>query len=65
MLRGVLTGEPGPRRDIVMMNAAPAIVAGRLASTLEEAFVRAKESIDSGAALDKLEQLIRISNDTG
>ncbi len=65
MLRGVLTGEPGPRRDIVMMNAAPAIVAGRLASTLEEAFERAKESIDSGAALDKLEQLIRISNDTG
>ena len=65
MLRGVLSGEPGPRRDIVLLNAAPAIVAGGAAATLKEGFERAVEALDSGVALGKLEQLIRMSNDTG
>ncbi len=69
ILRRVLSGEKGPCRDIVLMNAAPAIVAGMGASDLAGGFARAIESLDSGAALAKLEALIRfttaISGDSG
>ena len=61
--REILSGE---RRDgaraIVVMNAAAAIVAGEKADTLEEAVVLANESLDSGAALEKLNLLIEASN---
>lgn len=53
----VLEGEPGPAREIVMLNAAAAIAAGGLAETLMEAMPLAAESLDSGAALAKLRQL--------
>ena len=61
LLRRVLEGEKGPRRDIVLMNAAAAIMAGGKAETMEEGIKLAKEAIDSGMALAKLEGLIRIS----
>jgi len=58
LIRAILTGEPGPRRDIVIANAAAALVAaGRAADFLEGARIAA-ESIDSGAALNKLHALI-------
>lgn len=53
----VLSGEKGPRRDIVLLNAAAAIVAGGKAKTLKEGVKLAGESIDSGAAKEKLESL--------
>ena len=53
----VLRGESGPRRDVVVLNAAAAIVAGGAATTWEEAVRVAEESIDSGAALRKVEEL--------
>jgi anthranilate phosphoribosyltransferase len=65
ILRAVLAGETGPHRDVVLLNAAPAIVAGRGAETIAEGIERARESIDSGAARHKLSELIRISHDTG
>ncbi len=58
IVREVLGGAPGPRRDIVVLNAAAAIVAGGLANGLEEGLVLARRAIDSGEALRKLEQLI-------
>lgn len=62
ILRGVLTGTlKGGPRAAVMLNAAAAIVAGERADTLERGLALAEESIDSGAALDKLETLIRES----
>ena len=61
LLRRVLEGEKGPRRDIVLMNAAAAIVAGDRAANLEEGIEIAKEAIDSRKALEKLEGLIGIS----
>lgn len=64
LLLEVLEGKPGPRRDVVLLNAAPAIVAGERAETIEEGMLRAVESVDSGAALNKLEQLIRLSHDS-
>ncbi|MGH9681010.1 MAG: anthranilate phosphoribosyltransferase [Candidatus Acidiferrales bacterium] len=57
LIRAVLSGERGPRRDIVVANAAAAIVAsGRAADFLEGARLAA-DSIDSGKAREKLEAL--------
>jgi anthranilate phosphoribosyltransferase len=53
----ILKGEKGPKRDIVLFNAAPALVACGKASTLQEAVKLAGAVIDSGAAWDKLESL--------
>lgn len=60
--RAVLEGKKGVHRDIVVLNAAFAITAAGLAETPLDAILLAKESIDSGAALDKLNKLILISN---
>jgi len=53
----ILAGEPGPKRDIVLVNAAAGLVAGGLAADLREGMRLAAESIDSGAALRKLASL--------
>jgi anthranilate phosphoribosyltransferase len=61
-LRGVLEGELGPFRDVVLMNAGAALmVAGRAALT-QDAAKLARESIDSGRALKALERLVEVSN---
>jgi anthranilate phosphoribosyltransferase len=60
--RAVLSGEDrGPRRNIVLLNAAAALLVGGVASDLQEGVARAAESIDSGAALGKLDGLITFS----
>ncbi len=61
ILRGVLAGSPGPRRDVVLMNAAAALVAGDRVETLQSGVSLSREIIDSGRAIAKLEQLIKIS----
>lgn len=60
--RAILEGEEGPKRDIVVLNAAAAILAGGKAKDFEEAIAAAEESIDSGAALRKLEALVELTN---
>ena len=62
LLRAVLEGEKGPRCDVVLLNAAPAMVACGLAADLKEGVGRAADAIDSGAALKKLESLIAFTN---
>lgn len=64
LLREVLQGKPGPHRDVVLYNAAPAIMAGEAAKDWVEGLNLARASIDSGAALEKLEALIRDSHDS-
>lgn len=60
--RAVLSGEKGPRRDAAVLNAAAAVyIAGR-AVDIAEGVMLAEEAIDSGRALEKLEQFIRLSN---
>jgi anthranilate phosphoribosyltransferase len=60
----ILSGEKGPRRDIVLVNASAAlVVAGRAADFLEGMSIAA-DSIDSGAAQAKLEQLAAFTNRT-
>ena len=62
ILRGVLSGESdGAKRDVVLLNAAAAIVAGGLTSDLAEGIEVARESLGSGAALVKLDGLIDLS----
>jgi anthranilate phosphoribosyltransferase len=56
--KDILEGRKGPKRDIVCLNAAPAMVAGQKARTLKEGFRLAQQVIDSGAAAQKLERLI-------
>jgi anthranilate phosphoribosyltransferase len=56
----ILRGERGAARDIVVMNAALALVAADKASDFREGVMRAEESIDSGAARGKLTQLREI-----
>ncbi len=62
MLLGVLDGLPGPARDIVVLNAGAAIYAADRAATLGEGVEMAHAAIDSGAARDKLRQLVGFSN---
>ncbi|MFC2022104.1 anthranilate phosphoribosyltransferase, partial [Chloroflexota bacterium] len=61
LLRSVLAGTLGPRRDVVLMNAAAALMAGDKVETLQQGVALAGEVIDSGRALAKLDQLIRFS----
>lgn len=62
VINGVLAGEPGPARDIVLLNAGAAIYVAGLADTLAAGIARAAEVIDSGAAAGKLEALVSFSN---
>jgi anthranilate phosphoribosyltransferase len=55
--RGVLAGDPGPHRDLVLLNAAAALYVAGLAADLEEGVWKAAEAIDSGAAAKVLERL--------
>lgn len=64
MIRALLAGEQGPRRDIVLLNAAAAIVAGGRAADLREGIAVAARSIDDGAAAKKLDDLVRASQAT-
>ncbi len=61
IIRAVLDGEGGPRRDIVLMNAGAALVAGARARDLKEGVAVAAQSIDSRAARGKLDALVALS----
>jgi anthranilate phosphoribosyltransferase len=71
ILRSILEGEKSPRRDAVVINAAAGIVVGKQTKNpsglpaLKEGAGIAEEAIDSGRALDKLEQLIKLSQSYG
>jgi anthranilate phosphoribosyltransferase len=65
VLRRILDGERGPQRDVVVMNAAAALLAGDRASDLKEGARLAEAAIDSGQAKEKLEGLIRLSQRLG
>ncbi len=62
IILSILGGRRGPKRDVVLLNAGTTIVAAGGAETIAEGIEIAAESIDSGRALEKLEQLRRLSN---
>lgn len=59
ILRGVLDGETGARRDVVLVNAAAALQVAGEVEELEEGLVMARKSIDSGEARRRLERLVQ------
>jgi anthranilate phosphoribosyltransferase len=60
--RSILQGQKGAKRDIVCLNAAPVMVVGKKANTLQDGFRLAQRTIDSGAAAEKLDRLIEFTN---
>lgn len=62
IIRDVLDGTLSPKRDVVLMNAAAALVAAGCGDTIHHAIPAAAESIDSGAAKAKLEALVEFTN---
>jgi len=61
MLRGVLDGQPGAARDIVLMNAGVALYTAGVSPTVKAGIERARAALDSGAARAKLEQVVAFS----
>jgi anthranilate phosphoribosyltransferase len=62
ILRAILAGEQGPRRDVVCLNAAAALWVTDAAASLEEGLAQARASLDSGAARAKLDALVIATN---
>ncbi len=62
ILKDALQGKKGPKRQIVLINAAACLAAAGLAEDLKEGIKIAEDSIDSGKAKEKLEQLIAFTN---
>ena len=60
-VRRVMGGEHGPHRNIVVLNAAAALVVAGAASSLEDGLVLAANSIDSGAAASTLQRFVDVS----
>ncbi|HTP63830.1 MAG TPA: anthranilate phosphoribosyltransferase [Geobacteraceae bacterium] len=63
IVREVLTGGKGPKRDVVLVNAAFGLAAAGKAATLTEGMAMAAEAIDSGRALTQMEMLARLTNE--
>jgi anthranilate phosphoribosyltransferase len=61
-LRAVLGGEPGPYRDVAMVNAAAALVVAGRAANLAGGMDIAAKSIESGEAMGRLDRLVSVSN---
>jgi anthranilate phosphoribosyltransferase len=61
-LQGVLDGKPSAFRDVALLNAAAALIVGGKVKDLKEGVALGQQSLDSGAALQKLKQLVAISN---
>jgi anthranilate phosphoribosyltransferase len=61
IIRAIFAGERGPKRDIVLMNAAAALVAGARARDLKEGVELGAQAIDRGAAREKLDRLIALT----
>jgi anthranilate phosphoribosyltransferase len=58
IIRRILDGERGPKRDVVLLNAGAAIAAGGKAAAIKDGIGLAEESIDRGAAREKLVRLV-------
>jgi anthranilate phosphoribosyltransferase len=61
-LRNVLTGKPSAYRDVALLNAAAALVVAGRARDLKEGLALGIQSIDGGAAAERLKRLVEVSN---
>jgi anthranilate phosphoribosyltransferase len=60
-IRGVLKGDGGPRRDIVLLNAAAGLVAAGIADDMSSGLEQAAAAVDSGDATGTMELLVETS----
>ena len=58
----ILSGAKGPKRDVVLLNAAAALLASDKSKDYKDALEMAEHSIDSGNALSKLEDMKKFTN---
>jgi anthranilate phosphoribosyltransferase len=58
LLRAVLAGEPGPARDIVVLNAGVALYAANVTASISDGIAHAREALASGKAQAKMEQFV-------
>ena len=65
MLIGVLDGNAGPARDIVLLNAGATLYAANVAPTLSDGIARARQALDSGAARGKLDAFVKTTQGLG
>ncbi|MBW2602816.1 MAG: anthranilate phosphoribosyltransferase [Deltaproteobacteria bacterium] len=63
--RNILNGKKGPKRNIVLINAAAALVAAGQAEDLKQGIRMAETAVDDGAAAEKMEALIKYSQGNG
>ena len=63
IVRAVLCGERGPRRDVVLLNAAAALAAADVAADLRQGLALAAQAVDSGRALEVLERLVAFTQE--
>ncbi|HSV35692.1 MAG TPA: anthranilate phosphoribosyltransferase [Ramlibacter sp.] len=61
MMMSVLENQPGPARDIVILNAGAALYAANVADSIQAGIVKARAAIESGAAKARLDQLVALS----
>jgi anthranilate phosphoribosyltransferase len=62
MLLGVLENQPGPARDIVILNAGAALYVANVADSMQAGIHLARQALDSGAARAKLDGLLRVAS---
>jgi anthranilate phosphoribosyltransferase len=62
LIRNLFEGDTGPRRDVVLMNAAAALIVSGVADNFRDAAALAAHALSSGAALEKLERLKSFTN---
>ena len=63
IVRDILSGQKGPKRDAVLLNAGASLLIGGKAETLADGIRLAADLIDSGKAMETLETMIRVSNE--
>ena len=61
-MTSILEGEKGTKRDVILLNSSVALLAGDKVRTLSEGMKLSEESLDSGSALRKLQNLVELSN---
>ncbi len=62
IVRGVLQGDKGPARDVVLLNSGAALYVSGSAASMRDGMALAASAIDSGKARQKLEQLVQLTN---
>ena len=63
IVTAVLKGEPGPARDVVLLNSGAALCVSERVATMADGIDLARERLDSGAALETLQHLVEVTNE--